>query len=170
MRGVRRLSSIGLLALTVSCDFGMSPLPSNDPGATPRQEVQVDARVMLEMEVAREGDALVVQASTMSTATDPVILSYGYCSVVLRAYRRSHLGEPAYWDDHSDGTVGCPDIALEQTIPPGRFAFEITRRPEVALALGLPDGPGFFGVVLVLNGERVMIPGGPVERSPTTVK
>lgn len=161
-RGVGPVLSMLAIALLSGCD-GVQPRPIESPSMTPPHMILVDLAVDVRVHVRRERDQIVVDALLSNPLSRTVTLSTGPCSFILRAHTRPELMEPAYWDDQSAEPTACPDLLLIHDVPPGQSQIELGRRSGSRLAMGMPAPGGFYGVVVVKNGGRLLLNGGRVD-------
>lgn len=109
---------------------------------------------------------LPLQATLTATnrTTDTVWVGTGPCGFGLRAYRTPDLATAPAWDDRPPPNVGCPDVGLEFTIPPG--ASEAINVHEFGNRVfeSLPE-PGSYYIAIVLkedNGTYHLVPAGQI--------
>lgn len=164
MKTLARLSLAAGLAFA-ACSSSGGALPPDHLGALPIHGTSATGRVDLKARVAWEGDSvLVVSVRVANLDTETIRLERGHCPFSVRAFANPQLEEPAFWDDHFTAEVYCTDELIIDEIPPGDMRLVVDRRASDIMALGLPAAPGYYGVVVVLNGERRVLDAGRLGR------
>jgi hypothetical protein len=110
---------------------------------------------------ALAGSGLSATGAVTNTTTRPILIEFGACALVLRAYRRAdRVGRPV-WDSRYRAPwagsygYGCPAYLATRTLTPGQTIRpgEFTGRfPLIEiLADSLPDGRYYFSASLRIN-------------------
>ena len=155
-----RVGSHPQLALS-ACENPFIPLPSDFPGPRPGHVIHLPSPVRLGARVERRADELVVIAELYNPSFTEVTLSTGACPFRLRAYASDALVEPAFWDDRTTVPIVCPDGGgIIRQVPHGASEVTLGVVHREFLALGFPDRPGYFGVVVIHNDQLGMLRGG----------
>ncbi len=150
------------LALVGACQVPARPLDWDQPGALPLFGIHAEPHIVLEALVEQHGtEYLAVTLTALNPGSAAARFERGHCVLRVRAYSSADLTEPAFWDDHSgDSNTACYAELLEYLIPPGRTRIVADTLLAGDLAMGLPDRPGHFGVIVDRDGQRVVLPAG----------
>ena len=136
---------------------GALPLSPVDAPAT------VEVRAHLEW-AEPETEGFRVLLDLTNTGADTAQVESGECNVRIRAYAAAELAEPAIWDDHFIENVACPAVLYVHRIAPG----ENSTAERIIRASIVADWPpprrAYYGVVIRLNGERLVLPAGVLTR------
>lgn len=149
--------------LAAACEQPSRPIDADSRAAIPISDTHVAPLVQLEAIAEQHGDDfLVVTLAALNSDADTAELSTGRCPFRVRAFSSPDLMEPAFWDDHrADSLFSCYAEGLTYLLPPGRRDFMIDTLSATDLAMGLPQDSGHFGVIIVRNGQRVVLRAGP---------
>jgi hypothetical protein len=143
-----------------SCSDPLLPIPLDSPLARPSHSIRLAEEIALRVRVQDQGGVFAVSAMLSNPSTESATLSTGACSFRLRGYASPALTEPAFWDDQPAVAILCADVGLVYPVPPGSSEIELGTVGKSRLAMGVPKGPGHFGVVVVLNDSFQVLPGG----------
>ena len=105
---------------------------------------------------AEDSFSIVLELS--NTSSDSVELRHGECFARLRAYARPALQEPAIWDDQRIEGWFCFDRASLHSLGP-QASDSLVSNFSTRMLVSWPPPPfSHLGMVLVVNGERLVIP------------
>ena len=152
-----RLCALVFLTVVWACNE-QSILPPEQ--ALPIHDLEFPAAIRIDggrvLTAAPESFSIILDIS--NTSSDRVDLRRGKCFARLRAYSEPTLDEPAIWDDRRIEGWFCADVAAFHSLGPGESASLASDFSTQTIVSWPPPSTSHLGMVLVVNGERLMIP------------
>lgn len=159
---LRGWCALAIASAAWGCDGPLAPLDAS--ALVPTHTITTSAPLHLSAAVERTGrDRLHVILKLANPGPDTVRVETGMCPVRLRGFTTSDLREPAVWDDQPPPPPPvflCPDVGLGYAIPPAGSDTLRRGMTETALGMGMPPSHLYFGVIVDVNGERLMLDAG----------
>ena len=154
-------TALPVITLVLACESGIEPYPWDSSFARPGHRIYVPSEVELGARSEwNHHDSISVVLTANNPTSDTLDLVTGVCPFRVRAYRTADLSEPAFWESRYSHSWVCTDGGVTYALPPGDsdVVSGVYRRRE--MAMGFPDEPGHFGLVVVHNDVLRVLPAG----------
>ena len=154
-------TALPVITLVLACESGIEPYPLDSPFARPVHRIEVPSEVDLGARSEwNHHDSINMVLTANNPTSDTLHLYTGICLFRVRAYRTADLQEPAFWEALYSQPRLCTDAGIIYELPPGDsdVVSRVYRRRE--MAMGFPDEPGHFGLVVVHNDVLRVLPAG----------